>query len=271
MRQLTNGRALFAKSIHDTRKRLKRGRAALRLVRAAIGSGRYHRENAALRDAARPLTEVRDADALATTIEKFVANGDLDHASSAAISQWIRDRQRDVRQRVRAENSVTPARKSLQAALKRIKKAPTKHDGWSVLETGLARVYRSAREAFAETKTHPTTQNFHEWRKQTKYLRYQLEMMQLIWPAALKGMANEFHQLADLLGDEHDLVVLRERLRQETSAHSGPPALEALVERIDRRQRELEDEALMLGQRLYADKPKLFTRQLRRHWRKWRG
>jgi CHAD domain-containing protein len=51
-------------TIHDTRKRLKRVRAGLRLLREAMGEGRYRRENALIRDAARPLTELRDAKVL---------------------------------------------------------------------------------------------------------------------------------------------------------------------------------------------------------------
>src|SRR6266550_5872735 len=47
--------------IHDARKRLKRARAALRLIREALGDREYRRENRILRDAARPLSEIRDA------------------------------------------------------------------------------------------------------------------------------------------------------------------------------------------------------------------
>src|SRR6266550_536207 len=43
--------------IHDARKRLKRARAALRLIREALGDREYR----ILRDAARPLSEIRDA------------------------------------------------------------------------------------------------------------------------------------------------------------------------------------------------------------------
>src|SRR5262249_24261035 len=47
--------------VHDARKGLKRVRAVLRLVRPVIGEKVFQRENTCFRDAARPLTEVRDA------------------------------------------------------------------------------------------------------------------------------------------------------------------------------------------------------------------
>src|SRR5438552_3706927 len=71
-------------SIHDTRKRLKRVRAGLRLLREAMGERRYLRENALIRDTARPLTELRDAkvlldvlDEIAEKIRDSTVRGDL--------------------------------------------------------------------------------------------------------------------------------------------------------------------------------------------------
>ena len=48
-------------AMHQVRKDLKRARAALRLLREAVGEAAYARENTELRDAARPLAGVRDA------------------------------------------------------------------------------------------------------------------------------------------------------------------------------------------------------------------
>src|SRR5687768_12412723 len=62
-------RHLTDEQIHTARKRLKRARADLRLLRDAIGKTAYARENAALRDAARPLSGVRDTRVLIETCE----------------------------------------------------------------------------------------------------------------------------------------------------------------------------------------------------------
>jgi len=58
---------LAAESVHRMRKELKRARAGLRLLRDAVGKTAYAHENARLRDAARPLAPLRDADVLAAT------------------------------------------------------------------------------------------------------------------------------------------------------------------------------------------------------------
>jgi hypothetical protein len=41
----------------------------------------------------------------------------------------------------------------------------------------------------------------------------------------------------------------------------------AVVELIDHRRRELQTEAIALGERVYADSPKAFRRRMRRSWR----
>ena len=63
--------------IHNMRKELKRARAALRMLRACIGVVEYRRDNALLRDAARPLTPIRDAKVLLQTLEPLTAKKEL--------------------------------------------------------------------------------------------------------------------------------------------------------------------------------------------------
>ena len=80
-------------------------------------------------------------------------------------------------------------------------------------------------------------------------------------------LADEFHHLADYLGDEHDLAVLRERVG--TPAGLSETAASALKTVIDRRREELQDKAFALGERLYADKSKTFVQGLQKQWTGW--
>ena len=60
--------------IHEVRVAFKKVRALLRLVRPEIGEKAYKEENSCLRDAARPLTEVRDAKILVDVLDGLVAH-----------------------------------------------------------------------------------------------------------------------------------------------------------------------------------------------------
>jgi hypothetical protein len=58
-------------AVHETRKRLKRLRASLRLERFAIGDETYRRENAAFRDLGQRLSAPRDAIVLIETLDEL--------------------------------------------------------------------------------------------------------------------------------------------------------------------------------------------------------
>ena len=58
-----------AEAVHEARKDMKKLRATLKLVRPLIGDETYSRENARFRDAGRALSDVRDAQVRAETVD----------------------------------------------------------------------------------------------------------------------------------------------------------------------------------------------------------
>ena len=56
-------------AVHEARKDMKKLRATLKLVRPVIGEEVYERENGRFRDAGRALSDVRDAQVRAETVE----------------------------------------------------------------------------------------------------------------------------------------------------------------------------------------------------------
>ena len=84
--------------------------------------------------------------------------------------------------------------------------------------------------------------------------------------------ADEAHELADRLGDHHDLALIRRRARRPVSeAFTGEEERKALLQLVERRQGELLEQAIALGHRLYAEKPKAFRRRLAGYWGAWRA
>ncbi len=260
--------------VHKVRQQLKKVRAALRLLRKALGSRTYHRENTVFCNAARPFTKVRDAKVLMDTLDTLAehfgeqADGlDLDRVRRA-----LRDRYQGVRQRVlQEEDNLGPVQVALRSVRARAKRWPIGRRGWSVLGAGLQRVYRSGREAFATSQHDPSEENLHEWRKQVKYLWYQLQMLQPLQPAWIEALADQAHTLADYLGDDHDLAVLHQKLLEEPDICSDRALVDALAVLIDRRRAELQEQAKVLGSCLYEEKPSMFVNRFQGYWRGWRG
>src|SRR5262245_7125172 len=61
-----------AEGVHNARKQFKQLRGVLRMIRFGLGEKIYDRENTALRDAGRPLSEVRDADVMIETLDQLI-------------------------------------------------------------------------------------------------------------------------------------------------------------------------------------------------------
>jgi DNA-binding response OmpR family regulator len=80
---------------------------------------------------------------------------------------------------------------------------------------------------------------------------------QLLRPAApkrMKQLARRAHALSDVVGEDHDLAVLRAAAR-ERHATLAPGELALLERLIARRRRRLQRKALAQGRRVYARKP----------------
>jgi CHAD domain-containing protein len=263
-------RRLTDERIHDARKRIKKARAALRLLRDVLGKGAYTRENAALRDVARPLSQVRDSKVLLDTLEKL--NDRFDRKSRGLSLDRFRgvlNRERETlrRQVLGRAAPLKPQINTLRKIRSRAKNWHVGKQGWSVIGCGLERVYDQGRRALSEAQTEGTPESFHEWRKQVKYLRHQLEFLTPVWPDVLRGLADQAHKLADDLGDEHDLTVLRVKAQAHQDTLSTDFSI--LLALIDRRRTELRDKAVTRGRQLYEEKPHAFAMRFSGYWNNW--
>jgi CHAD domain-containing protein len=259
-------------AVHTARKELKKARATLRLLRDAVSDATYKRENVALRDAARPLGAARDAKALITTLDKLVERYGAPARALPVngLKRALRRERSDARRRMHnGAASVKVQRAALRKSSKRAATLPTGRHGWEVIGKGLKRTYRNGRNGLAAAESDDSASNLHEWRKQTKYLWHQLRILEPLWPGLIGELADQTHKLADYLGDDHDLAVLRERILGKEDAVPDSAALSALIALIDRRRSELKGKAFVLGRRIYEEKPKEFAARFGKYWRDW--
>ena len=263
------GEAASADAVHGARKDMKKLRTVLRLLREALGRKRFEREAARFRDAARARSASRDAEVKLGTLEALVEQaGDL---PALAVDAWRRILARDreaAANRADGEGALAAATSLIEAGRGEIRGWTLEGDSWQLIEDGLDRSYRRGRRALAIAEASRREADFHEWRKRAKDLWYALRLLSDAWPAPLEASAEEAHRLTELLGDHHDLALLRADLDERNLGEAETAALEAA---IDRRQRELAAAAIPLGRRLYAERPKDFSRRLRRYWRAWRS
>jgi CHAD domain-containing protein len=261
-------------AVHEARKCFKKVRAVLRLVRAVIGERSYRRENVCFRDAGRPLTQVRDAKIFIETLDRLTEHFQ-EHIAGRSLGdarQALQENLRGVRKRVLdKQNALCVVAETVRQARERIKSWTDVPNKWSSVGKGLKDVYRRAGDAFGGAAANPTVEKLHEWRKQAKYLRYQLEVLRPLWPERMGELSTEADRMGELLGDEHDLAALRQMLTDDAERIGDEGDREVLFALIDRRRTELEQEAMLLGRRFFQDSPWDFARRLKGYWEAWRA
>ena len=179
------------------------------------------------------------------------------------IREALLANQREVTRRVLEQNKAFAAVKEVATrALARLTEWKLTRDGWAAAETGLRRVYRAGHRALTLAAESPTVENLHEWRKQSKYLWHQLQLLETALPDKEKELIDLTHKLATLLGEDHDLAVLRATLAADPLAYGGHRTLKDLFVVIDHRRQELEQQTFAVGWRIYKDPPKVFVSQI---------
>jgi CHAD domain-containing protein len=112
--------------------------------------------------------------------------------------------------------------------------------------------------------------NLHELRKRVKDLWYQLRLIRDADPEMIGLLSDHAHDLSDHLGDDHDLVLLREQAQRRSEDFAAPADQRLLLQLIDQRRGELQFAASSLGERIYSEKPKRFVKRLETRWKLWR-
>jgi CHAD domain-containing protein len=247
-------------AVHEARKALKRTRSLLRLGRGALDPQERRRDNAATRRAGRRLSDTRDAEVMLEATDKLAErfSGRVPRASFDAIRGHLAAERR-------AEPALTSqVAEELKAVRTRVEHWSSRGTGWKALEPGLLRIYTRGRNGLEQARREPGVENLHEWRKRTKDLWYHLRLLGPVAPGIIGGAAKDADKLSKLLGDDHDLAVLREAV--ERGAGELKVDVDAVLELIDHRRGQLQVEAVALGQRLYAERPKVFVARMHRYW-----
>lgn len=257
-------------AVHQTRTTCKELRAALRLIRPSIGPPVYRVANAFYRDAARRLSDLRDAHvqlAMLEAVEKDAADEAGRYPAVRAVLE----------ERVAAEEAEVADKAAV------IRELVEKFDGaranvsvlavpdkFGSIRDGLGRTYARGRAGLAACIKDPSLENEHEWRKRVKYLRYQLGILRPLWPSMMKCLQGELKVLSEWLGDARDMALLERLLAGDEELAATGPEAERLAAELAVRRKALIRKSIPLGRRLYAEPEDEFTARVETWWKTWR-
>jgi CHAD domain-containing protein len=252
-------------AVHNVRKEIKKLRSILRLTRGEIGEKTYRKHTKALREAANLLTAFRDAQVKLSAFDDLSKHFKDKLPLRPKIKNALRDRCRAEERKL--STAVAPLKAILCESKEELDNLKLKAKGWQAIGPGLKKVYGRGLAAFETISAEPSEENFHEWRKRVKDLWHQLNLLYPARPGKLRARTEKLEKLGNLLGDDHDLFMLREFVTKKFPRTHDLNAFELM---IFARQRELRTAAVKLGRRFYREKPNRFCRRIGDYWRNWR-
>ena len=267
-----SGSAVSPQDVHTARKAIKKARAWLRLLRTGTSQQAFREQNRALRDAARPLSEGRDAQVLIETLHELFKR----YHQPAPARRFARferalhkDRRATQHRLASSRAGIASTRRLLRRSKGTLTRLPIKGQDWEVIGAGFEKVYARGHKNLRTACDGAGPESLHEWRKDAKNLWHELQMLEPLWPGVIEEWADQAHRLADYLGDDHDLWVLREASKAKSDDFADAADLDALLALIDRRRKQLQDKARLLGARLYEPKPRRLRARIGKYWRLW--
>jgi CHAD domain-containing protein len=256
-------------NIHQARLCFKRMRSFLRLGRTGLGEELYQKYNVFYRDQSRSLSQLRDITAISETLQGFIktrrtksAKSFLNHYKNSLVLQRRQHIEKIIESNIKAD-----VIKALQVRSEEILKWEFTADAAEVFSSGVKRIYKRGKRLFVLTESIIDDHNMHEWRKQVKYLWYHLSVLTTVWPNIMKAWAKELQNLSQLLGSQHDLVLLEISVQSLDPEPSDKQIINNLKSSIKLRKQRLEKSSLLLGSKIYAETPSSIGERLKAYWK----
>ncbi|MBT8198603.1 MAG: CHAD domain-containing protein, partial [Acidimicrobiia bacterium] len=220
--------------------------------------------NETVRDAGRVLSEARDA---AVLVMVFDAVEVLTRPVAPAIRASLVELAAEKRGAVTSA-TIEGVIDSLGDTRERVEAWPVPlvhgDDGFGLISPGLRRVYRRGRRRMAHAIADGTAEAFHQWRKPAKHLFYQLEILQFGCASEAPVLVQPAKELAEVLGEEHDLAVLHDTI--DTLGAGSARMRSTVLGQIDECRRQVQAVASELGDSLFAAPPRDFISRLGGLW-----
>jgi CHAD domain-containing protein len=249
-------------AVHDFRRAMKEWRALMRLLAPFIADAERWRIEA--RDHARSLAHARDGQAALNAFDDLIKKG---VALSERTTATVRERVEALRG---SEERAVLTPELRDAILAWIDQAAAAVEEWpldpfdfAAIATQLTVGYRSARRRLPADWSLATPESLHTLRRRVVDHRYQMELIEPLWPRFARMWTEEAERLRDRLGKCQDLAVL-ERL---TGPHQPLARWRSrLAPACAERSAYLSQRAARIARRLFAEKPKAFRHRLETLW-----
>jgi CHAD domain-containing protein len=262
VRQLTRSKDR-EKAVHEARKSLKKIRGLLGLIAEPLGR-LYKTEDRYFRNVGRQLSQLRDSAVMLQTFDALAARRhELDPVALVNIRRNLLRCQGEAAAEKQVSAEVSQA---LAAARAKAVAWPLDQLQFPALLPDLTAVYRAGRKAHKKTLSEQTAESFHDFRKQVKKHWYHLRLFEGNLNSEMKKRVKELRILETVLGDEHNLTVLRQSIAADVETSRDRHEIRGFLAALEDEGHELRERAMKSGEPLYSVKPRTFAETLSALW-----
>jgi CHAD domain-containing protein len=249
-------------AVHDFRRAMKQWRALMRLLEPFIPNAVELRQQA--RDHARSLSRARDGQSALNAFDDLVNKGMvLSERSTATIRGRIEAIRGSEEQAVLMPELRDAIIAWLDATTGAIELWPLDPFDFSSIAARLATGYRGARRLIPKDWSQASAEDLHQLRQRVVDHRYQMELIEPLWPRYGRMWTEEAERLRDRLGRCQDLEILKGLTGpHQPLAHWRSRLTPACAERTT----ELAHRAARIALRMFAERPKAFRHRLEALW-----
>jgi CHAD domain-containing protein len=241
------------RAVHEFRKSVRRARALLALCEDLLPPRDRRQLGKLLRNAMRPTSRLRDQDVMPEVLDALKVSDDLKSA--------VKSVQAELTHRSAAEEEVREALRTGRACVEEaeaiFKRSLADPVDWDDMESGIRQSYTRARRALKQAIKTGESDHVHDWRKRTKELGYQVELLGRGDYAVTRR--KQFAKLATSLGEITDRVELVAHLR--AAGFSGGKR-KKLAKSVIAELRAKARRAFSKGELIYGQKGKDFAAEL---------
>lgn len=247
-------------TIHRVRRRLKRVRSLFAVLAEVPGANRDNRVDH-VRDTARLLAGARDADVMAREGRRILTQAEGRTVAAVALMVERLESAQEAAHRALVPLDVVAAR--LRASEADARSLPDRFDAGRLLGDALVASYRRGRRDWREiAEGASSVDTLHDWRKRVKQRRHLSALLPIDTAVTTRAVQHDLDVLGEILGEEHDLAVLRHRLETDEHLLSEREGRESVLELIAQRRHRLKKKAVELGEELYGAKTRDYAGEL---------
>jgi CHAD domain len=257
-------------AIHDARRRIKKTRAILAMVDNDDGRG-TRKDRKRLRKISRTLSPFRDARAKVDVFDRIrtrFSRALPEHTFAIVRRQLVREREVLTHDRT-LRATLTMLASKLEQSRRSVKRWRPAHRNFRIVSAALTASRQDCRRKMARARKSRRAADFHEWRKVTKKLFYELRLLEPCG-ASIRSDVRALEQIETWLGEDHNVTVLCGRLFRDRALLRACGSLDKLGRAAARYQSELRRKAEARAKAALARTDRVYVREVKRLWKAWR-